>query len=499
MNPTRSPLFLLLAGTILFCFAPFQTDAATAIQPNIIVILADDFGYGSLGSYGAKGLKTPHIDRLAQEGRRFTQAYAPGSVCSPTRYGLMTGRYFWRTSIKDGEVLPPDAPLHIETTRLTLASLCRSQGYRTAMFGKWHLGFTAGNVTDWTKALAPGPRQIGFEHFYGMGANLPAVPHGFIENDEVNEPFLNEPNLTPKSGAAPAATPVARNTWKVDHVMATLTAKTTQWIEANHQQPFFVYYAPNAVHEPIQPNPRFTGSPYGKYGDFINELDDSVGQILATLDRLKLTENTLIIFTSDNGAVDVMSNENSAAAIKAGLTLNGALRGGKHSEWEGGFREPFIVRWPGHVPTGTVSEQVICLTDLLATFAAVLHAPLPPNQAEDSFNILRAFTETQTGASVRDSVILQSADATYCLRQDNWKFIERTDAPTFAPDRNKRTIEAAAHKKGAGLRTDELYQLATDPAETTDVRSAQLERVAAMKKLLVTARERGFTRPDAGP
>ena len=281
--------------------------------------------------------------------------------------------------------------------------------------------------------------------------------------------------------------------------MATLTAKTTQWIEANHQQPFFVYYAPNAVHEPIQPNPRFTGSPYGKYGDFINELDDSVGQILATLDRLKLTENTLIIFTSDNGAVDVMSNENSAAAIKAGLTLNGALRGGKHSEWEGGFREPFIVRWPGHVPTGTVSEQVICLTDLLATFAAVLHAPLPPNQAEDSFNILRAFTETQTGASVRDSVILQSADATYCLRQDNWKFIERTDAPTFAPDRNKRTIEAAAHKKAAGLRTDELYQLATDPAETTDVRSAQLERVAATKKLLVTARERGFTRPDAGP
>jgi len=495
----RSKPTLFFAATLLSYLAQGQTHASSATHPNIIVILADDFGYGSLGSYGAKGLKTPHLDRLAQEGRRFTQAYAPGSVCSPTRYGLMTGRYFWRTNIKDGEVLPPDAPLHIETTRLTLASLCRSQGYRTAMFGKWHLGFTAGNITDWSQALAPGPRQIGFEHFYGMVANLPAVPHGFVENDEANAPFVSEPSPTAKPSTTTEAAPTVRNTWKVDHVMATLTAKTNQWIEANHQQPFFVYYAPNAVHEPIQPNPRFTGSPYGKYGDFINELDDSVGQILATLDRLKLTENTLIIFTSDNGAVIDSRNENSATAMKAGLSLNGALRGGKHSEWEGGFREPFIVRWPGHVPAGTVSEQVICLTDLLATFAGVLHAPLPRGQAEDSFNVLRAFTEAKPGSPVREAVILQSADATYDVRQGDWKFIERADAPAFATDRNKRTIDAAAHKKSAGLSTDELYQLASDPAETSDVHAKHLERAATLKKLLVNARDRGFTRPDAGP
>jgi arylsulfatase A-like enzyme len=185
--------------------------------------------------------------------------------------------------------------------------------------------------------------------------------------------------------------------------------------------------------------------------------------------------------------------------MKAGLSLNGALRGGKHTEWEGGFREPFIVRWPGHVPAGTVSEQVICLTDLLATLAGVRHAPLSRGQAEDSFNLLRAFTEAKPGAPVRDSVILQSADATYDVRQGDWKFIERTDAPAFATVRNKSTLDAAAHKKAAGLSTDELYQLAADPAETTDVRAAHLERAATLKKLLITARDRGFTRPYAGP
>jgi len=159
--------------------------AAEPSKPNIIVILADDYGYGSASSYGAKGVETPNIDRLAKEGRRFTNAYAPGSVCSPTRYGLMTGRYYWRTSIKDGEVLVPSAALHIETNRTTLVSLCKSQGYATSAFGKWHLGWTSAPVTDWSKPLKPGPREIGFDHYFGMAANISNGPHSFIENSAV--------------------------------------------------------------------------------------------------------------------------------------------------------------------------------------------------------------------------------------------------------------------------------------------------------------------------
>jgi len=485
--------FLPFAFTSI-AFAGSTLAAADSPKPNIVVILADDFGWGSSTPYGATGLKTPNLDRLAREGRRFTNAYAPGSVCSPTRYGLVTGRYFWRTSIKDGEVLPPDAPLHIETNRLTIASLCRGQGYRTALFGKWHLGMTGGTVTDWKKNLTPGPRQVGFDRYFGMVANLPAVPHGFVDDDEVGETFRNEP-IAQQSGGTAAEGAAVRNNWKVDHVMSTLATKAAGWIEANRAQPFFLYFAPNAVHEPVQPNPRFSGSPYGKYGDFINELDWSVGEVLATLDRLKLADSTLVIFTSDNGGVTEERNENSVAAMKAGLAINGPLRGGKHSEWEGGFREPFLVRWPGKVPAGTVSDQVICLTDLVATFANVLKTSLPKGQAEDSIDVLRAFTEAKSGAPVRDYVILQSADATYDIRMGDWKLVERIDAPAFSPDRNKRTIDAAERRKSADLTHDELFNLEDDPLETKDVSAGHADIVAKLKQHLVESRERGFTRP----
>jgi arylsulfatase A-like enzyme len=469
------------------------------LKPNIIVILADDYGWGSVGCYGAAGVKTPNLDRLAQEGRRFTHAYAPGSVCSPSRYGLMTGRYYWRTPVKDGKVLPVNAPLHIETNRLTLASLCKSQGYRTAAFGKWHLGLTTDRVTDWSVPLRPGPLQVGFDHYYGMAANIGNSPHSFINDEEVTGHIPGEPIIVAGGGEAAKHTSGVRENWRPDRIMETLTTNITAWIEANRAQPFFVYYAPNAVHEPIVPNPRHQGSRYGKYGDFIAELDWSVGRILAALDRLKLAESTLVIFTSDNGGVVNPGNENASAAIKAGLVINGPLRGGKHSEWEGGFREPFLVRWPGKVPAGTVSDQVICLTDLLATFASLFQAPLPKSNAEDSFDVLRAFTEAKPGAPVRDHVILQAADATYDIRMGDWKLVERADAPGFASIRNKRKAEAAEKKKKrAGSRQDEVYNLRDDPAETTNVAAANADRAATMKKVLVEARERGFTRAGAG-
>ena len=487
----KHPLCLFIALAIVTGVSAFG-------KPNIIIILADDYGWGSVGCYGATGVKTPNLDRLAREGRRFTHAYAPGSVCSPTRYGLMTGRYYWRTPVKDGKVLPANNPLHIETNRVTLASVCHDAGYRTAGFGKWHLGLTTERVTDWSKPLVPGPLQIGFDHFFGMAANIGSGPHSFIENDAVTGRVPGEPIVVQGGSRAGDSTTGIQKPWQPDRIMETLTGKLCDWVKANHEKPFFVYYAPNAVHEPMVANPRFTNSPYGKYGDFINELDWSVGEILTTLDKLKLAENTLVIFTSDNGGVVNPGNENATAAIKAGLKINGDLKGGKHSEWEGGFREPFLARWPGKIPAGTVSEQVICHVDMVATLASFLDIKLPSGNAEDSFDVSRAFTEKTTGAPVRDHVILQSADATYTIRTGDWKFVERTNAPEFTSVRNKKKTDQAAKKKARTAKLgDELYNLKDDPAETKNVRADNIELADKMKKLLAEARDRGFTRPSA--
>lgn len=468
--------------------------AAPAAKPNIVVILADDFGWGSSTPYGATALKTPHLDRLAREGRRFTQAYAPGSVCSPSRYGLMTGRYYWRTSIKDGEVLTPNAPLHIETSRVTLASLCKSQGYRTGAFGKWHLGLQTGvGETDWNQPLQPGPRAVGFDSFYGLGGNPGNGPHAYIEDENIVGRLPGEKVVVASAGAKGTTTGI-REQRVVDRIMETITAKATGWLEANHADPFFLYFAPNAVHGPIAPNARFTGSRYGSYGDFIHELDWSVGQVLATLDRLKLTETTLVIFTSDNGGVVDPGNGNSAKAMDAGLAINGHLRGGKHTEYEGGFREPFLVRWPGRVPANTVSDQVIALPDVLATLAAVLNTPLPRGAAEDSFNVLRAFTEPAAGAPVRDHFIMQAADGTYAIRVGDWRLVERVGAPKF----ERRPDAKAAKKPHASPEHDELFNLKNDPSEKKDVSAAHPDQVLKLKRLLAEARDRGFTRPGGG-
>ncbi|HEY6170486.1 MAG TPA: arylsulfatase [Verrucomicrobiae bacterium] len=483
---------------ILLVLASLQVRAASTAnaKPNIIVILSDDYGWGSVGCYGAAGVKTPNLVRLAREGRRFTHAYAPGSVCSPTRYGMMTGRYYWRTSIKDGEVLPGNAPLHIETNRLTLASLCKSQGYTTAAFGKWHLGLgTEPKRTDWSTPLKPGPLAVGFDHFYGLAANPWNGPHSFIENEQVLGKVPGQVVAITGNREGATTTGILKQ-FEVDYIMESLTGKVTDWIEQNRAAPFFVYFAPNAVHEPVAPNPMFTGSPYGKYGDFIHELDWSVGQVLATLDKLKLTDNTLIIFTSDNGGVVNRNNEHAAKAMDAGLAINGPLRGGKHDIWEGGFREPFLVRWPGKVPAGTVSDQVLCLTDVLATLAAVLNTPLPKGNAEDSFNALRAFTEARPGAPIRDHVILQAADGVYAVRAGDWKLIERKDPPKIEA-RNKKKAAQSEKKKKAAPKQDELFNVVTDVAEAKDAASSNADRAAQMKKLLVEARDRGFTRPGA--
>ena len=485
----RGSVVALIAAVALTAEAPA---AETVAKPNIVVILADDFGYGSLGCYGAAKLTTPNCDRLAREGRRFTQAYAPGSVCSPTRYALMTGRYYWRTSIKDGEVLPGNAPLHFDTTRLNLGALCKGQGYRTAAVGKWHLGLGRAGQTDWNAPLTPGPLQVGFDYFYGLSANVLNHPNAYIENETLLGRIPGK--VVAVEGVAKTQKTLGVDLQRVeDEVTRRLTEKAVGWIETNHAAPFFLYFAPNAIHEPVTPAPAWKGSsPFGKYGDFIHELDWAVGRVLDTLDRLKLADNTLVVFTSDNGGVVNPNNPNASGALKAGLAINGELRGGKHDIWEGGFREPFLVRWPGKVPAGTVCDDILCVSDVLATLAGILKVPLTKDSAEDSFDASASWFGTGTPA--RDFVILQDAHATYSIRQGAWKLVEREKAPGFTP-RNK-----AAEKKIAAARKrepmhDELFNLALDPSETKDVHAEHPEIVSRLRALLAKTRASDRSRP----
>jgi arylsulfatase A-like enzyme len=458
-------------------------------RPNIVIILSDDFGWGSLTCYGAKGLHTPACDRLAKEGRRFTNAYAPGSVCSPTRYALMTGRYFWRTSIKDGYALLEDSPLHIETTRMTLASLAKSQGYHTGAIGKWHLGLGMAPKTDWNQPLTPGPLSVGFDYFFGLATHIFNHPRAYIEGDMLIGRIPGQ--IVAVEGKGKDQKTVGIDPLpSPDQVMGKLTSKAVQWLEENHQGPFFLYFAPNAVHSPITPSPKFHGSPYGKYGDFIEELDWSVGRILETLDKLKLTDNTLLIFTSDNGGVlNPMGEGEEALALRAGLAINGILRGGKHSIFEGGFREPYIVRWPGKVPAGTVCDDILCHSDVLATLASVLKVPLPAGNAEDSLDVSSSWFGDASARPARESVVLQAAAAAeYAVRRGPWKLIEHENRPPDPgrdPITNKRTLEQRKHTP----KHDELFNLVDDPSEKNNVAAEHPEIVAQLRTLLRNARD----------
>lgn len=485
----RMNTFSKFAATVAFALGLVQSNLAAATNPpNIVVILADDFGWGSVNCYGGKGLKTPNLDRLAKEGRLFKNAYATGSVCSPTRYALMTGRYYWRTSVKDGMVLPGDSPLHIETNRLTLASLAKSKGYKTAAVGKWHLGLGLAQKTDWNAPLTPGPLSVGFDYFFGLGANIGNPPPVFIENEKL---FNQSPGeiVSIKGGKNKTGINTQQSP---EEVMPTLTDKCMQWISENKASPFFLYFAPNAIHEPIVPTTDFTGSKFGKYGDFIHELDWSVGKILETLDKHKLADNTLIIFTADNGGVARPQNPNAGAAMKAGLAINGILRGGKHDIWEGGFREPFIVRWPGKVLAGTTCDDIVSMTDIAATMASVLKTKIPSGNAEDSFDVSNSFFGK--GKPTRNFIVLQDASSIYAIRQGPWKLIERENPPKFKLRGAKGEKRMAKASKESPAK-DELFNLVEDPSEIKNVAAEHPDVVKELRKLLSTTRDQGFSKP----
>ncbi len=470
------------------------TVAAEKQRPNVIVILADDYGWGSANCYGAdpKLVKTPNIDRLAREGRRFTDANTSSSVCSPTRYSLMTGRYCWRTSLKH-EVLGTNAPLHIEPDRYCLSNLFKRNGYATAAIGKWHLGYGTKDPVDFTQPLTPGPRELGFDYHFGVPSNHGDVAGVYVENDRVFG--LRSTKLTPRAQAAlnfnkrPYLGLDAPHRVD-DQVMPDLTKHVVDWLEQQSKdKPFFLYYTPVAIHNPVTPSTATQGtSAAGSYGDWIHELDASVGQVLEALDRKQLADNTIVLFTSDNGGVNKPLNESeSTTAIKAGLKVSGDYRGGKHDVWEGGFHVPYIVRWPGKVPAASVCKETIGLVDTVATLTAVLDDQLPPANvgAEDSFNMLPAWLD-QEHKPVRDHIIVHSADGNFAIRHQQWKWIEGEYHPETKP---------AAVKARKAQFSPQLYDLNADPAETHDITAEHPQVAAELKSLLNKYRDQGHTRP----
>ncbi len=510
---------LLALSLLLLTAMPIFLQAAEKAPstPNIIVILSDDFGYGSLGCTGAnnKLIQTPAIDRLAREGRRFTDANTTSSVCSPTRYSVMTGRYCWRTSLTH-EVLGTFSPLHIETNRLNMASLLKSHGYTSAAIGKWHLGYGMSDDspkwrTDYTAELSPGPLDLGFNYHFGVPSNHGDLTGVFVENRfvyglrsgkipdsmKINVPDNDDFKATytatdmenAKSNVKILDLDAPRR--KNERVMKVLTDKATQWIEQQpRDKPFFLYFTPVAVHNPVTPDKDLAGkSAAGLYGDWIHELDRSVGRILETLDKQGLAKNTLVIFSSDNGGVKEPQKADSpqTLALNAGLAVNGPWRGGKHHIWEGGFRVPFIVRWPGQAPAGTVCNETISLVDILATTAAIVGEKLPPANkgAEDSFNILPAILGEQCQAPLHADMIVHSADGVFAIRKGQWKWIEGVPV---------EDIRAGARKARAEEYRAQLYDLKNDPAETKDVSAAHPDVVKELSGLLDRYRTGGYSR-----
>ncbi len=424
----------------LACLGIIICQVAHAEPPNVVLIFADDLGYGDLGCYGATKLKTPNIDKLAAEGRRFTDAHSASAVCTPSRYGLLTGEYPFRANGGKGlwGPAPVPSPLLIGTETLTIADVFKNGGYDTAVIGKWHLGFGEG-TNDWQEPLRPGPQDLGFDYYFGMPVVNSAPPYVYVENDRVVGGDPADPLVYLGRGSKRKPTPItpitpeaaqrsanrfsgaveAHKLFNDYEVGAKLTEKATEWIKSREEKPFFLYFATTNVHHPFTPAKQFQGtSECGVYGDFVHELDWIVGEVMKTLQETGAADNTLVIFTSDNGG---MFNLGGRVAAKMGHKINGDLLGSKFGIWEGGHRVPFIAWWPGKIEAGSVSDQLLCSVDLLATVSALTGQEL--DDSKDSINMLPALVENP-GEPLRTEMFMTPNKPTHmALRRGKWMYI----------------------------------------------------------------------------
>ena len=489
-----------LPSTVSTVNSQTLTNNNITTQPNIVFILADDMGYGDLGCYNPDSkIPTPNMDNLASQGMRFTDAHSPSAVCSPTRYGVLTGRYAWRSRLKNGVLWGYSTSL-IEKGRTTVASMLKQRGYTTGCVGKWHLGFQNGdpvnrkNQVDYNKLLQPGPITLGFDYFYGIPASLDMDPYIFIENDRpvesATEMIEDSAHRRQNGGGFWRGGPIAPNFKHVD-VLPIITQKSVEFIQKNAKEtpenPFFLYFPLTAPHTPWIPTKDFLGkSDAGYYGDFTTQVDWSVGQIMDTLKQHNLTENTLIIITSDNGS-HWYQNDIEQFDHRSNLHL----RGQKADIWEGGHRIPFIARWPKHIEASTINDQTICLTDLMATIGEILDEDLPENAGEDSISILPTLINHQLDLPIRDTIINHSANGTFAIRQGAWKLIQGLGSGGFS---SPQTVEPSLDGP-----TGQLYNLDDDPSETNNLYLEQPECVEQLTKLLDTYQDQGYSRNYFSP
>lgn len=460
---------------------------ASTSKPNVVYILADDLGYGDVQVLNPKlgKIETPHMDQLAQQGMIFTDAHTSSSVCTPTRYGIITGRYNWRSRLQAGVLHGFDQPL-ISTDRTTVASFMKAQGYHTAAIGKWHLGMgmrtpdgkptrgKSANVSDvdWTARIEGGPVDLGFDYYYGIAASLDMPPYIYIENDH----FVGQ--ATAVKEFHPNRKGPAEPDFEAVDVLPEIGRKSVEYIQKQSaDQPFFMYIALTSPHTPILPSKEWQGkSPLGTYGDFVMQTDAIVGQIVSAVDASDFAENTIVIVTSDNGC---SARPAKATELeKAGHYPSAQYRGYKSDLWEGGHRVPFIVRWPAQVEGGSLSDQTICLTDLMASCAELTGAALPETAGEDSVSFVPALYGKPI-VSTRDGVIHHSIGGKFAYREGKWKLLLTRGSGGWSkvPRSDKASIQ--------------LYDMEADPSETKNVYKSHPEVVARLVAQLESDVKRG--------
>ncbi len=474
---------LRCAAIVALLALPGPLLAQQPVRPNIVFILADDLGIGDPGCYNPDSkIPTPNLDALARRGIRLLDAHSPSAVCTPTRYGILTGRYAWRTKLKQG-VLQGYDPMLIEPGRLTWATFLQRLGYRTAGIGKWHLGLGGVRPTDYSKELRPGPVTAGFDFFFGIPSSLDFPPYVFVENDRVTalpteKIAASKPQRDGGAGfwRAGAIAPGFRH----EDVLPTLTQKAIAWLgQQKKEQPFFLYFALSGPHTPWQPTAEFRGkSQAGPYGDFVVQVDAVVGQVVAALERLGLADDTLIVVTSDNGAWWTPED-----IRRWGHRANLRWRGQKADIWEAGHRIPFIAAWKGHIPAGSTGDETVCLIDMLATTAALLEQELPKNAAEDSYNILPILLGEKHGRPIREATVYHSGSGLFGLRQGDWVLVEGLGSGGFTKPQKETPMPGGP--KG------QLYDLGRDPGEEHNLYLQEPDRVTAMQALLDRYRKEG--------
>jgi len=463
--------------TFLASTAAFSLQAAPKL--NVIIILADDLGTGDVACYSREAkVRTPHLDKLSRQGMRFTDAHSPSSVCTPTRYGLLTGRYSWRSRLKSG-VLNGYSPNLIEDGRPTLPSLFQKNGYRTGGFGKWHLGLGTTDPTDYAKDLSPSPLTHGFDEYFGIPASLDMPPYLYFDGKRAVAQPTNKiaDNGEVKRGPYYRGGPIAPG-FLMEEVMPRITERAINFVQK--PGPFFCYVPLPAPHTPWVPTKAFQGrSPAKLYGDFVEQVDDSIGRIVNAVD----TSNTLVIVTSDNGA----PWEKRDMEENGGQWANLMMRGQKSDAYEAGHRVPFIVRWPGKVKPATVSNAPICHTDLFATCCTAAGIPIPKDAAEDSFPIQPALAGKQGPTTVRPHLIHHSGSGLFAIREGRWKLIEGLGSGGF-------TAPAKITPQPGGPQ-GQLFDIIADPNEREDIYLKHPDQVARLTKLLNELRDQGRTRP----